>query len=241
MARQFSLFLDFDNTMMGTESLAVPSLIARFNQLYRDKLGYDLTLEEFFQNFHGQGREKLCDAMTKHYGFPVEFSVLFDGREAAMANYFKEKGVEMAPNLYEALTALIARQPIQLAYVSNNIIQRGLAAMRNATNGKGHDLARLFGANFFETSSDKMKPDPDVYFRAIHHLDADPSYAAAVEDSVTGLKSAKAAGLMVFGYTGFAEDKAKLAATLQENGAVACFDDWADFPAMLEAYLAKAA
>jgi len=54
------LFLDFDNTLMATEQYAVPSLIARFNDIYAKEIGRELTLEEFKQNFHGQARENLC-------------------------------------------------------------------------------------------------------------------------------------------------------------------------------------
>ena len=54
------LFLDFDNTLMGTEQYALPSLIERFNRLYQHELDHLLTLQEFKAHFHGQSRETLC-------------------------------------------------------------------------------------------------------------------------------------------------------------------------------------
>ncbi len=44
----------------------------------------------------------------------------------------------------------------------------------------------------------KGKPDPFPYMQAAKHLGLEPSSIAAVEDSVTGITSAKAAGLYVF-------------------------------------------
>lgn len=40
-----------------------------------------------------------------------------------------------------------------------------------------------------------VKPDPDLYLKVITKLDSDPIQALAIEDSVNGLKAAKAAGL----------------------------------------------
>ncbi|MFW6018392.1 MAG: HAD family hydrolase [Halapricum sp.] len=46
------------------------------------------------------------------------------------------------------------------------------------------------------------KPEPDVYRRALDELTADPDSAVAVEDSTTGAKAARAAGIRCLGYTG---------------------------------------
>jgi HAD superfamily hydrolase (TIGR01509 family) len=64
-------------------------------------------------------------------------------------------------------------------------------------------VLRVTGWNrFFEVvvSADEVergKPAPDVYARALALLDVDPSKAAAIEDSVSGIRSAYAAGLAV--------------------------------------------
>lgn len=46
------------------------------------------------------------------------------------------------------------------------------------------------------------KPKPDVYRRALEELEADPDAAVAIEDSTTGARAAKAAGIRCLGYTG---------------------------------------
>jgi beta-phosphoglucomutase-like phosphatase (HAD superfamily) len=222
------LFLDFDNTQMGTEKLVLPSLVDRFNELYGPLIDRPLTLEDFNRHFHGQARETLCASMSKHFGIFVDYPTLFADREGRVMESYRRSGVEMAPGLLPALAILTAGGVLPV-FVSNCPVQRGLAAMRYATNGKGDDLAACFGTRFFE-SGDKQKPLPDVYLRAMRQVDATFDDSAAVEDSVTGVKSAVAAGIPVFGYTGFMDDPQAGGRNLLDAGAIALFSDWADFP-----------
>ncbi|MCK8478296.1 HAD family hydrolase [Microbacterium aurugineum] len=46
------------------------------------------------------------------------------------------------------------------------------------------------------------KPEPDVYIGAAARLGIDPTCCAAVEDSSTGMRAARAAGMSVFGLVG---------------------------------------
>ena len=45
----------------------------------------------------------------------------------------------------------------------------------------------------------RNKPAPDPYLLAAERLQIDPAHAAAIEDSPTGITSARAAGLYVYG------------------------------------------
>lgn len=234
MQKPVWVFLDFDNTLMATEKLAVPSLVKRFNELYAAPLGRELTVDEFYKHFKGQGRETLCKNLSDYFDTPIDYPTLYKDREAFMVNYLEEQGVEMAPNLLEALGTL-KQQGVHFAFASNNPISRGRAAMRFATNGRGHELDALFGEHYFE-SGDIQKPDPDIYLRAIAKTGADINRSFAVEDSVTGAKSALAAGLKTFGYLGFAENIEQNRKALCDLGVTECFTDWKDFPALLIHY-----
>ena len=228
------LLLDFDNCQMETEKVALPSLIERINLLYGDQLPEPLTLKAFQDNFHGLAREGLCEKISEYFGIHVDYPTLFKDREWNMLQYLQKVGVTMAPNLVETLEAL-EKEGYRFAFVSNNNIQRGLAAMRYATNGQGDRLARLFGTAFFE-AGDRQKPLPDIYLRAMAQLGTSPEYCFAVEDSVTGVTSACAAGLRTFGFPHFAEDPAAAAQKLTAAGVVACFSDWAELPGLLDGF-----
>ncbi|MBK9205915.1 MAG: HAD family phosphatase [Candidatus Obscuribacter sp.] len=225
------LFIDFDNTMMGTEFLAIPTLVDRFNQLYGAKTAHLLTTEEFQEYFGGQARQSLCQNLSKHFGIDVIYEDLYDSREWRMMQALKTTPVQMAVGLIETLRASRERG-LKLAFVSNNPIMRAFAAMRSATNGQGEDLAALFGTAYFE-AGDIQKPKPDVYLRALEQVGADVALSYAVEDSVSGVKAAVAAGLKTFGYTGFGNDPIKDQDKLIKAGAHACFSDWRDFLSMI--------
>jgi beta-phosphoglucomutase-like phosphatase (HAD superfamily) len=225
------LFLDFDNTMMATEQYAVPSLIARFNELYAAQLATPLTLEVFKQHFHGQARENLCANLESHFSINVSFADLYRDREWRMMQHLqdigKSGGVPMAPHLVDVLAAVSANGVV-LSFVSNNPVQRALAAMRYADNGQGDALAKLFGTRFFE-AGDVQKPKPDVYIRAMQQVGASPETSAAVEDSVTGVTAAVSAGMTVYGFTGFADAPETAGDQLTAAGAKAVFADWQKF------------
>jgi len=225
------LFTDFDNTLMATEQFAVPSLIARFNALYESRIGAALTFEDFKKHFHGQAREVLCANLSRHFGITVDCPLLYERREERMMEHLKSVpgGIPMAPNLIEALEALRAAGVV-LSFVSNNPIQRALAAMRYADNGKGDCLAGFFGTRWFEAGS-VQKPDPDVYLRAMDQTGATPEQSIAVEDSVSGAEAALAAGLVTYAFTGFSD--AATGDVLVKLGCKAAFDDWKDFPTFI--------
>jgi len=225
------LFLDFDNTMMATEQYAVPSLIARFNELYATQLTAPLTLDIFKQHFHGQARENLCANLEAYFDIEIDYADLYRDREWQMMQHLQEiaksGGVPMAPHLVDVLTALSANGVV-LSFVSNNPIQRALAAMRYADNGQGDALVSLFGTRFFE-AGDVQKPKPDVYIRAMQQVGANPAESAAVEDSVTGMTAAVAAGITVYGFTGFSDAPLVTRDKLIASGAAVVFSDWKHF------------
>jgi len=228
------LFADFDNTLMATEQFALPSLIERFNALYEAQAGRALTLTEFKTHFHGQGRETLCSNLSKHFGIPVDYPALYDDREARMMAHLQavKGGIPMAPHLIEKLTAL-KNAGATLSFVSNNPIQRAMAAMRFADNGRGDELAALFGTRWFE-AGEKQKPLPDAYVRAMRQVGATPAQSIAVEDSVTGITAALAAGMTVYAFTGFNDDAAAASEKFLKMGCAGVFNDWRDFTPRLQ-------
>ena len=64
-------------------------------------------------------------------------------------------------------------------------------------------LAPRFGANLFSSSQvSSGKPAPDLFLLAADHMGADPRRCIVIEDSVHGVKAARAAGMTPFGYAG---------------------------------------
>ena len=62
------------------------------------------------------------------------------------------------------------------------------------------ELAALFEATVSSEEVDRGKPAPDVYLEAARRLDVPASRCAAVEDSASGIRAAREAGMRVIAY-----------------------------------------
>lgn len=88
-------------------------------------------------------------------------------------------------------------------------------------------LSRLQGRLFSGQTLGKPKPAPDLWLHAAAALGADPAQCVVVEDSPTGARGAKAAGMRCYGYMPHGNN-----AALAAEGAIP-FHAMADLPALL--------
>jgi HAD superfamily hydrolase (TIGR01509 family) len=89
----------------------------------------------------------------------------------------------------EAVRRLAGRWPLGLASSSNRpLIDLALDLM---------GVAELFRATVSSEEVDRGKPAPDVYLEAARRLGVKPENVVAVEDSASGIRSAKGAGIGV--------------------------------------------
>jgi HAD superfamily hydrolase (TIGR01509 family) len=96
----------------------------------------------------------------------------------------------LIPGAVEAVKAVAGRWPVAIASSSNReLIEVVLRA------------ALLVDEVREVVSSEEVprgKPAPDVYLEAARRLHVEPSHCVAVEDSHNGIRSARAAGMIVF-------------------------------------------
>jgi HAD superfamily hydrolase (TIGR01509 family) len=93
------------------------------------------------------------------------------------------------PGAREAVERLAARWPLGLASSSNReLIDLALGLL---------GVKDLFTATVSSEEVARGKPAPDVYLEAARRLGVEPTRAAAVEDSHSGIRAAKAAGMRV--------------------------------------------
>ena len=129
-----------------------------------------------------------------------------------------------------------------LAVVSSSALAR-LDACFRAT-----ELDGLFPAEVRYSAEDSLptptsKPDPAVYLHAGEALGVTGDDAVAIEDSVTGTRSAVAAGFPTVGNLAFVpeDERAARAEALREAGAVALMDSWAELGPLLDRGLSATA
>jgi HAD superfamily hydrolase (TIGR01509 family) len=106
-----------------------------------------------------------------------------------LAQLYREH-LPLLPGAREAVIGLAQSWPLGLASSANrSIIELAL------------ELAQVKGCFATTLSSEEVphgKPAPDVYLETARRLGAPPNRCAAIEDSSNGLRSAAAAGMVVF-------------------------------------------
>lgn len=118
-------------------------------------------------------------------GRPEEISA--DIVRLMQAHYREE--LPLIPGAREAVERLAGRWPLGLASSSNRPLID--TALRLA------GLDTLFSATVSSEEVAQGKPAPDVYLEAARRLGVAPQRCAAVEDSHSGIRSARAAGMRV--------------------------------------------
>lgn len=99
------------------------------------------------------------------------------------------------PGALELVREVRERIPVAVASNTPGRLLRGALACA----GLGGEVEVVVGAD--EVA--EPKPAPDLYLRACELLHAEPSCSIALEDSPTGVASARAAGLFVIGIPSF--------------------------------------
>jgi beta-phosphoglucomutase-like phosphatase (HAD superfamily) len=76
----------------------------------------------------------------------------------------------------------------------------------------------------------RSKPAPDLFLYAAAAMQVDPRRTLVIEDSVSGVKAGKAAGMTVWGFVGGSHYQSRDGRTLLSNaGADRVFERMADF------------
>ncbi|MFC0575124.1 HAD family hydrolase [Paraburkholderia solisilvae] len=95
-------------------------------------------------------------------------------------------------------------------------------------------LVKFFGDRLFCADSvPRPKPAPDVYLAAARGLNVTPDACLVVEDSVTGVTAATAAGMTVIGFIGGGHTSDAQIDALRAAGAQQVFDDMRRLPELV--------
>jgi HAD superfamily hydrolase (TIGR01509 family) len=95
----------------------------------------------------------------------------------------------LLPGAVEAVERLASRWPLGLASSSNRPLIDAVLDLSG--------LGRFFRVTVSSEEVARGKPSPDVYLEAARRLGVAPERTAAVEDSHSGIRSARAAGMRV--------------------------------------------
>jgi HAD superfamily hydrolase (TIGR01509 family) len=185
-----AVIFDVDGTLAETER---DGHRPAFNQAFRDHgLPYQWSVAEYGTLLATTGGRRRLARYLAEYGHADDAEPLARSLHEAKTRYFLEwirtGPVRARPGALELMRQLI-RAEVKVAVATTGsrawvqpLLARLFADIDFGTVITGDDVARL-------------KPDPEVYLRALRKLGLSAADAIAVEDSPPGLAAASAAGL----------------------------------------------
>lgn len=237
------VFFDWDGTFADTEAISI-SLTRRvlsdcanavFGQPMQAQLdGIDMRGKDF-----GQIARQFQDAVNAGLQGAAPFVIdIEDLRTNKLRPAAREALLEaqLAPGIAETVGALQQDLGAGVAVVSNSPRLRIQPLLEKHAFDARIPKQRVFSA--FEDTPGKLKENPDIYLLAAKTLGITPEQAAAVEDSLTGMRAAVSAGIgLRVGYTGLAERALveELRQALLNAGAHVVIDDMKELPAVIRA------
>lgn len=214
------VIFDCDGVLIDSEIIAAEVYCETARQI-----GLDITPHEMARRIFGKSRAEIRALIEAEAGraIPVEF---FDQISVGMNRRLAR--VKALPGAHEMLDALDA--PICIASNSDSERLRvSLGAPRL------YDRFRPFVFSALEVGTGKGKPDPNVFLHAAKTFDTHPGECFVVEDSVSGITGAIAAGMRVIGFTGASHSWPGHADLLTEAGAITAINRLTDVPAVIAA------
>lgn len=216
---QRPIIFDFDGTIVDSEPLANRGLAEVLTEL-----GFPTTYEQALATYVGLRMIDCVAKVEQVHGRkpPDHFADLCRARVAALI----DKHLEPVPGAIPFIRARSLTQTIAIASSSRVVsIERGLK--RVGLNG-------MFDGRIFSAADlERGKPHPDVFLAAAEGLAAHPHDCVAIEDSILGVRSAVAAGMIVIGITAGGHCTPAHGQTLAEAGAHATANSYADVAAFI--------
>ena len=213
MARPDLIIFDCDGVLVDSELLSCRCL-AKVLAAY----GIDLGLDQALDLFLGRSTTSIvAHYQAQGHSLPEQFSAeLKTGVRAAF-------GSALLP--IHGVGAVLDGLQIPHCVASSSDIDR-VSFSLSLTGLSAHFGERLYTAQMVE----RGKPAPDLFLFAAERMQADPSRTLVIEDSVSGVTAAKAAGMTAWGFVGGSHYQARDGkAMLLGAGADRVFERMADF------------
>ena len=208
------VIFDCDGVLVDSE---VISCRAHAETLTRH--GYPITSEQVFDRFLGRSMRQATLEVEAELGR----SLPDDFHTQVYAEIFRlfAASLEATPHIEEALAAIA----LPVCVASSGPPEKISASLNRV------GLYDRFAPHIFSAVQvRKGKPAPDLFLFAAEQMRTSPARCLVIEDSVSGITGALAAGMTVLGFHGGSHCGPGYADTLRTAGAIATFDDMRQLP-----------
>lgn len=185
MGKYKCIIFDCDGVLIDSESIAIGVLVDMANGM-----GANMDFETSLINLKGKSLNSCMALISERSGKPLPDTFEKDYRAKTFETFKRDiqpiKGIEEVIKTLEIPFCTASSGPE--SKIRLNLKVTGL-------------LPYFEGRIFSCYTIQKWKPEPDIFLWAAKTMGFKPSECLVVEDSVSGVKAAKAGGFDVFGYT----------------------------------------
>ena len=211
------IIFDCDGVLIDSEEISMAT-----DQALLAENGVVISEQEMHRRFVGKTFTAMVEELEAERGIRLPTDLEARKDEIMLERY--RLGLQPVAGVHQALDAITHPKSIG----TNGPRHRALLALE-VTGIAHHFDGRL---TTFEDVT-RGKPFPDVYLLAAERAGFPPSECLVIEDSVTGVAAAVAAGCPTLGFTGSHLHRSEHALALTRLGAMRVFNDMAELPDML--------
>ncbi len=199
------VIFDCDGVLVDSEPLSM-----RADVMLLKQHGIDMTEAEAHKRFVGTTFQAMLDMMSKEHG--TVFPQGLHEAKNRLVNTLYRAELKIVDGVAALLQDIKARK-LQVSIASNSPKMR--VALAIELTNIGRHFSRIVSYEDVKNG----KPAPDMFLKAAALAGHAPADCLVIEDSVTGVTAAVAAGTQVVGFTGTHADPTKHAAVLKALGA----------------------
>jgi HAD superfamily hydrolase (TIGR01509 family) len=216
--------LSFDLIIFDCDGVLVDSEIisCRAHAATLTRHGYPITEDQVFDRFLGRSMRQATLEVEAELGR----SLPDDFHTQVYAEIFREfaTSLQATPHIIEVLAAIT----LPVCVASSGPPEKISASLNRV------GLYDRFAPHIFSAVQVQHgKPAPDLFLFAAGQMKVPSARCLVIEDSVSGIAAARAAGMTVLGYHGGSHCRPGHADTLRAAGAAVTFDDMRELPGLI--------
>lgn len=207
------VIFDCDGVLIDSEIISATILVEQINGL-----GLNVDFQYVQENFLGRSFPRVVRLIREQFGvqLPADFE---DNYRSELLRIFETDLVAM-PGIMQAIDGLAVAHCVATSS-SPKRVKRSLELV---------GLIDRFENRMFTASQvANGKPAPDLFLHAAANMGVEPTNCLVVEDSISGLDAAHAAGMMVWHFTGGSHLAGANRSVPERFSDLVTFDKWSDF------------
>jgi beta-phosphoglucomutase len=186
MKKLKALLFDLDGTLINSEIIHFDC----WNEIL-EGYGIKLTYDTWMKNYAGIPLPAKAEKLIKNYNIKTPQAEIIRKKERMTIERLRAKNVDMMPYATEVLN-----------YFSEKKLTLGLVTASSRADAEAiferNELDRYFKVIITRSEVNKSKPDPESYNTCLDKLGVFKEECVVFEDTINGIKAAKAAGLLCF-------------------------------------------